>query len=370
MSRIETDQAGTSSEDTTRDHAAVHMSRFSCPAPLVDHPHVILGHGGGGKLSAELIERVFLPRFGNPSLNALGDSTVVSLPSGRIAVSTDSFVVRPLFFPGGSIGDLAINGTVNDLAMSGARPLYLTAAFILEEGLPIADLIRIADDMLHAATAAGVVIITGDTKVVERGHGDGCYINTTGIGVVPEVCDIRLDRATPGDVVILSGTIGDHGMAVMSRREGLEFESPIVSDTACLADLVQAMLEACPDIHVLRDPTRGGLATSLNEIAQASRCGIVIEQPSIPIDPLVQSACEFLGLDPMQVANEGKLVAVVPAEAADAVLSAMQDHPAGRRATIVGRIVADEHHLVVARTPIGAHRIVTMPIGEQLPRIC
>ncbi|HMO16059.1 MAG TPA: hydrogenase expression/formation protein HypE [Pirellulaceae bacterium] len=362
--------AQTTKVEPSANRAAVEMHEFSCPIPIHDHQHIIMGHGGGGTLSAELIEQIFLPRFGNPALYALGDSTVLSLPSSRIAVSTDSFVVRPLFFPGGSIGDLAVNGTVNDLAMSGARPLYLTAGFILEEGLPIDDLVRIVDDMARAARAAGITIVAGDTKVVQRGHGDGCYINTSGIGVVAAGLDLCLDRATVGDVVILSGTIGDHGMAVMSRRDGLEFDAPITSDTACLADLVQTILHACPETHVLRDPTRGGLATSLNEIANASRCGIVIEEQAIPIDSTVRSACDFLGLDPLLVANEGKLVAVVPEGSADAVVTAMRNHPLGSRAALIGRVVADEHNMVVARTSLGGHRIVTMPIGEQLPRIC
>jgi hydrogenase expression/formation protein HypE len=317
-----------------------------------------------------LIEHLFLTRLGNRSLNALGDSTPLLLPSTRIAVSTDSFVVQPLFFPGGSIGDLAINGTVNDLAMSGAKPLYLTAGFILEEGLSLNDLTRIVDDMAAAAEAAGVTIIAGDTKVVERGHGDGCYINTSGIGIISEGIQLGIDQAQPGDKVILSGTIGDHGMAVMSVREGLEFESPIVSDSAPLADLVETMVRSCPAVKGLRDPTRGGLATSLNEIAAASACGIVIEQELIPVDPIVQAACEFLGLDPLLVANEGKLVAVVPAASADVILAAMRSHPRGQRATVIGRVVEDHNHLVVARTAVGTHRIVSTPIGEQLPRIC
>ncbi len=345
-------------------------SQLSCPRPLADHPHIVLGHGGGGKLSAELIEQIFLPRFGAPSDHPLGDSTVVALPAGRIAVSTDSFVVRPLFFPGGSIGDLAVNGTVNDLAASGAQPLYLTASFILEEGLPLDDLVRIVEDMARAARNAGVRIIAGDTKVVERGHGDGCYITTTGVGIVPDGCDIRLDRAQVGDVVLISGTVGDHGMAVMSRREGLEFSGPLASDTASLSGLVQALLAVCPDVHVLRDPTRGGLAMTLNEIAQAARCGIEIIQAAVPIDPIVQSACEFLGLDPLLVANEGKIVAVVPAATAEQALNALRRHPLGQRAAMIGQVIADPNHLVVARTAVGTRRVVPMPIGEQLPRIC
>jgi hydrogenase expression/formation protein HypE len=294
----------------------------------------------------------------------------LQLPSSRIAVSTDSFVVQPLFFPGGSIGDLAVNGTLNDLAMSGATPLYLTAGFILEEGLPIEQLLRIATDMARAASQAGVTIVAGDTKVVERGHGDGCYINTTGIGSLPEDRNISIHQARPGDVVIVSRTMGDHGMAVMSVREGLEFESSIRSDTCSLADLVDVMLVHCPGIRVLRDPTRGGLATSLNEIASASKCGIKINEDSVPVDPVVRSACEFLGLDPLLVANEGKLVAIVPAADATRLLATMRMHPLACNAAIIGTVVEDRHQLVVARTSLGSNRIVPMPIGQQLPRIC
>lgn len=349
---------------------SIDFSQTVCPVPLRDYPHIVMGHGGGGRLSAELLEHVFLPAFKNEQLDALGDSTPLQLPSNRIAVSTDSFVVQPLFFPGGCIGNLAVHGTVNDLAMSGAKPLYLTAGFILEEGLSVEQLMRIVNEMGRSAREAGVTIIAGDTKVVERGHGDGCYINTTGIGILPVHRNISIDRARPGDVVLVSGTMGDHGMAVMSVREGLEFDSPLLSDSASLTDLVQRMLETCPEIRVLRDPTRGGLATSLNEIAAASRCGIKIDETSVPVNPIVRSACEFFGLDPMLVANEGKLVAIVPAEMADRLLATMRAHPLGEQAAILGRVVEDSHQLVVARTALGANRVVTMPIGQQLPRIC
>jgi hydrogenase expression/formation protein HypE len=349
---------------------AIDIEDFVCPLPLRDYPHVVMGHGGGGKLSAELIEHVFLPAFRHSSLAALNDSTPLQLPANRIAVSTDSFVVQPLFFPGGSIGDLAVNGTVNDVAMSGAKPLYLTAGFILEEGLPIETLMRIVRDMARAAAKAGVTIVAGDTKVVERGRGDGCYINTTGIGALAEGCNISIDRARTGDVVLISGTLGDHGMAVMSVREGLEFESPIQSDTCSLAELVEVMREQCTDIRVLRDPTRGGLATSLNEIANASGCGIKIDELSVPVDPVVRSACEFLGLDPMLVANEGKLVAIVPAVDASRLLAVMRSHPLARDAAIIGTVVEDSHKLVVAKTALGSHRVIPLPIGQQLPRIC
>jgi len=348
----------------------IDFDSLSCPVPLQDYPHIILGHGGGGKLSSELIEHIFLPAFENKHLAGLGDSTVFDVEGGRMAFSTDSYVVQPLFFPGGSIADLAVNGTVNDLSMSGANPLYLSAGFILEEGFPVAKLKRIADDMGDAARKAGVAIITGDTKVVERGHGDGCYINTAGIGVVPHGVDINPAMARPGDAVLVSGSLGDHGMAVMSVREGLEFEAQIKSDSAPLNEMVAAMLDACSDIHVLRDPTRGGLAASLNEIAASSNCGIVIDEKSLPINSTVQSACEILGLDPLLVANEGKLVCIVPEASAANVLDAMKKSPYGANAAKIGTIVSDHPSMVIAKTQIGASRVITIPIGEQLPRIC
>lgn len=340
-----------------------------CPIPLRDYPKIVLGHGGGGRLSAELIEQIFLSAFGKPD-SPLDDATPLCLPSPRIALSTDSFVVRPLFFPGGSIGDLAVNGTCNDLAMSGARPLYLTAGFILEEGLPTQQLIRIARDMAQAAQRAGVSIVAGDTKVVERGHGDGCYINTTGIGILPAEVNIASDRASPGDIVLVSGTLGDHALAIMSVREGLAFDAAIASDTACLVTMVQELISACPGVRVLRDPTRGGLAASLNEIAASSNCGIEIVESDIPIDTVVRSACEILGLDALQAANEGKLVAIVPPDQAQQALHTLRQHPLGFAAAIIGRIVEDKHRLVVAKTIFGSNRIIPMPIGEQLPRIC
>lgn len=351
------------------------VSRFTCPAPLADDPHIVLGHGGGGTLSRELIEHVFLPAFTNPLLAGLGDSTVVDLAAdlaggGRLVLSTDSYVVRPLFFPGGSIGDLAVNGTVNDLAMSGGRPRYLTAGFIVEEGLPIGTLAEVAARMGRAAAAAGVMIVTGDTKVVERGHGDGVYINTAGIGVVPPGVAIGSGPIRAGDVVLLSGMIGDHGMAIMSVREGLAFESQIESDSAPLHGLVAAMLAECADIRILRDPTRGGVATSLNEIASLANCGIEIDESAVPVNAHVSSACEILGLDPLLVANEGKLLAVVPAEPAERVLAAMRGHEHGREAVVLGRVVVGHPQLVVMRTAVGGTRVIPMPIGEQLPRIC
>jgi hydrogenase expression/formation protein HypE len=317
-----------------------------------------------------LVEHLFLPAFRNNALAALGDAAVLSVPPGRLAFTSDSFVVRPLFFPGGSIGDLAVNGTVNDLAMSGAEPLFLSAAFVLEEGFAIAELAGVVDRMAAAARHAGVQVVAGDTKVVERGHGDGCYITTSGIGSIPDGVNIGPDRTRPGDVVIVSGSVGDHGMAVMSVREGLEFETAIESDTAPLHGLVRDMLAATPNIHCLRDPTRGGLAAALNEVAARSRVGILIEEAAIPVNPAVRAACEMLGLDPLHVANEGKLVAVVPAEWADAVLARMRKHEIGARAGVIGRVTDQHPGIVVAHTGIGGKRIIPLPLAEQLPRIC
>jgi hydrogenase expression/formation protein HypE len=362
----------------------VDFANWSCPLPLRDYPNVVIGHGGGGTLSAELIEHIFLPAFRNAALENLGDGAVVRLDvelesskgSGsmripRLALSTDSFVVRPLFFPGGSIGELAVNGTVNDLAMCGARPTYLTAGFIIEEGLPMAALGQIVERMGAAARAAGVQIVTGDTKVVDKGHGDGVFINTSGIGVIRDGVAVGPANARPGDVVLLSGTIGDHGMAIMSVREGLEFETVIRSDCAPLHTLVEAMLaDDATAIHVLRDPTRGGVAASLNEIAAKSGAGIAIDERALPVRPDVQAACELLGMDPIHVANEGKLVAIVAPERADAVLVAMRAHPLGRDGAIIGRVVAEHPGMLVARTGIGGTRVIPMQLGEQLPRIC
>ena len=342
---------------------------WTCPVPLRDSPTIVMGHGGGGQLSAELIEHLFVPAFG-ASPSGLADSAVVTLDGTRIAFSTDTFVVRPLFFPGGSIGHLAVNGTVNDLAMSGAMPAHLSCGFVLEEGTELSVVGRVASDIGAAARTAGVSVVTGDTKVVDAGHGDQVYVNTAGIGVVPDGVDIRPDRASPGDVVIVSGAIGVHGIAIMSVREGIEFGSELVTDTAALTPLVQAMLAVTRDLHVLRDPTRGGMATSLNEIAAASGVGVRLVERAIPVPPDVGNACAMLGLDPMYVANEGKLVAFVPRESADAVLAAMRAHPLGAQAAIVGECVEEHPGMVVATTTFGATRVVDTPLGEQLPRIC
>lgn len=346
------------------------IEKWQCPLPLRDYPSITLGHGGGGKLSSELVEHLFLPAFGNPDLAQLRDSTVLPLDAGRYAFSTDSYVVRPLFFAGGSIGHLAVHGTINDLAMSGAKPLYLSVGMILEEGLPMVDLQRIVQDMAIAARNAGVAIVTGDTKVVERGHGDGCYINTSGIGFIPAGIHLSSDRIQPGDGVLVSGTVGDHGMAIMSQREGLEFEAPIVSDTAALHDLVAGLLKAAPNLRMLRDPTRGGVAASLNEIAMASGLGIELEEASIPISPVVQSACEILGLDPLLVANEGKMLAIVPADEIENALRMLRGHRLGRASAMIGRVVAEHPKMLTLRTQFGTQRVIAIPMGEQLPRIC
>ncbi|MFF2348166.1 hydrogenase expression/formation protein HypE [Kitasatospora sp. NPDC058115] len=346
------------------------LSGWSCPLPLRDHPRVVMGHGGGGAMSAELVAGLFAPAYGNRTLAGLADSAVLELGGARLAFSTDSYVVRPLFFPGGSIGDLAVNGTVNDLAMSGARPAYLSCGFILEEGVEMAVVDRVAKALGAAARAAGVEVVTGDTKVVEAGRGDGVYLNTAGIGLVPEGVRIAPQRAVPGDVVIVSGDIGLHGVAIMSVREGLEFGVTVESDCAALGGLVGAMLAVTPDLHALRDPTRGGLGAALNEIATAAGVGVVVNERAVPVPPEVANACAVLGLDPMYVANEGKLVAFVPREEADAVLAAMRAHPRGTGAAVIGACVADHPGTVVARTAFGGTRVVDLPMGEQLPRIC
>ncbi len=348
---------------------------LSCPVPLPDATldRIVLGHGSGGRLSHDLIRRVFLPDLNNPPLSALNDGAVLTLPDGdgRLVVSTDAHVIRPLFFPGGDIGRLAVCGTVNDLAMMGARPLWLTAGFILEEGLPLEALQRVVRSMQTAAAEAGVQVVAGDTKVVERGSADGLFITTAGVGWVPAGVDISGANARPGDVVLVSGTLGDHGIAVLSEREGLGFETELRSDVAPLNGLVATMLAiAAGAVHVLRDPTRGGLATTLNEIAAQSGVSIELEERCIPLHPAVRSACEMLGLDPLYVANEGKLVACVAPEAAEAVLAAMHAHPYGRQATAIGRVGEGPAGQVTLKTPIGGTRLLDMLAGEMLPRIC
>jgi len=334
------------------------------------HGRVDMTHGGGGRAMAQLIDELFLAAFDNEWLRQANDQAAFAVPGGRMVMATDSHVVSPLFFPGGDIGCLSVHGTVNDVAMAGARPLYLAAGFILEEGFPLADLKRIVLSMAAAAKEAGVPIVTGDTKVVEQGKGDGVFITTTGVGVVPPGIDIRGDRARPGDRILVSGAIGDHGVAIMSLRENLEFETTIESDTAALHGLVAAMVDAAPGIHCLRDPTRGGLATTLNELARQSAAGMVIAENRIPCHAQVRAACEFLGLDPLYVANEGKLVAICAPADADRLLTAMRAHPLGRAAAIIGDVIEDPHHFVQMDTSFGGRRVVDWLTGEQLPRIC
>jgi hydrogenase expression/formation protein HypE len=346
------------------------IALFTCPAPLSKRDRIVLGHGSGGRLSAELLREVFLPLFSNPVLDRMDDQAIFEIGGSKIAFTTDSFVVKPLFFPGGDIGSLAVHGTVNDLAMGGARPLVLSAGFILEEGFPMEDLQRIAASMAKAAASAGVAIVTGDTKVVERGKGDGLFVNTTGIGLVPDHVRLSASQARPGDRVILSGPIGDHGIAILAKREGLEFDTEILSDSAPLHELVAAMLEVSTEIRCLRDPTRGGLSSALNEIAEQSGVSIQIEEPRIPVHDQVKGACELLGLDPLYVANEGKLVAIVAPEAADRILAAMRSNERGAEATIIGTVGEKRAGLVTMRTAFGSTRIVDLLAGDQLPRIC
>jgi hydrogenase expression/formation protein HypE len=343
---------------------------WTCPAPFRQHDRVTMGHGGGGVLTAELVERLILPAFGAAAGDASVDAAVLEVDAGRLAFTTDSYVVRPLVFPGGDIGSLAVNGTVNDLAMSGAQPLALSAGFVLEEGLELATLHHIARSMGEAARRAGVKIEAGDTKVVEAGNADGMYVTTAGVGVVPPGVDIRPDRAVAGDVLIVSGPIGEHGITVMSMREGLEFGTGLQSDTAALNGLVARMLAVCPDVHVLRDLTRGGLASALCEIAEAAHVGVRFAEALVPIPEAVTAACGFLGLDPTHVANEGKLIAIVPAKAADAVLAALHSLPEGSGAVAIGSVTDEHPGTVAATTTLGASRIVDRPLGEQLPRIC
>jgi hydrogenase expression/formation protein HypE len=331
---------------------------------------VDMSHGSGGRAMAQLIGELFQRYLDHELLTRGNDQALFAPPPGRLVMSTDGHVVSPLFFPGGDIGSLAVHGTINDVAMAGARPLYLAAGFILEEGFPLADLARIVESMARAANAAGVPVVTGDTKVVERGKGDGVFITTTGIGVVPDGILISGDRAAPGDVILVSGSMGDHGVAILSKRENLGFETEIQSDSAALHELVATMVAAVADIHCLRDPTRGGLATTLNELAHQSGVGMQIREDAIPVSPEVTAACELLGLDPLYVANEGKLIAICPPDQADRLLEAMRAHPLGAASSIIGEVVEDMHHFVQMETGFGGSRIVDWLAGEQLPRIC
>ena len=348
----------------------VNPAGLSCPVPFTENDRILLGHGSGGAMTSELLARCFLPAFRNEYLERLDDQAVVAVNGARLAFTTDSYVVTPLFFAGGDIGTLAVNGTVNDLATAGARPLYLSAAFILEEGFPLVDLGRIVESMRAAAEAAGVLLVTGDTKVVDRGKADGCFITTTGIGVVEHSRLISADRARPGDAVVLSGAIAEHGMTIMAARAELQLETPIASDTAALHRLVLDVMDTGADVHCLRDPTRGGVATALNELAQRSRVGIVVDEASIVVREPVHGICELLGLDPLYVANEGRLLAIVARSDADRVVTAMRRHPEGAEARVIGEVVDDAARLVVLKTAIGGRRIVDMLQGDQLPRIC
>ncbi len=345
------------------------MKRRSRPISIA-HSTVDMTHGAGGRAMADLIEALFVKHLDNALLRQGNDQAAFAPPPGRLVLSTDGHVVSPLFFPGGDIGSLAVHGTINDIAMAGARPLYLSAGFILEAGFPLADLEAIVASMARAAREAAVPVVTGDTKVVEKGKGDGVFITTTGLGVVPDGVNISGDRAAPGDKILLSGSIGDHGVAILSKRENLEFETQIVSDSAALHGLVAAMVEAVPEIHCLRDPTRGGLAATLNELAHQSGVGMRLKETAIPVKPEVAGACELLGLDPLNVANEGKLIAICAAGDADALLQAMRAHPLGADAAIIGEVVADEHCFVQMETALGGRRMVDWLAGEQLPRIC
>jgi hydrogenase expression/formation protein HypE len=327
-------------------------------------------HGSGGRATAELIRTLFHRHLGNAWLAQGNDQAAFDIGASRLVISTDAHVIAPLFFPGGDIGSLAVHGTINDVAMAGARPLYLSAAFILEEGFPLADLDRIVASMARASRDAGVPVVTGDTKVVEKGKGDGVFITTTGVGVVPAGVDISGDKAAPGDAILVSGSLGDHGIAVLSKRENLTFETEILSDSAALHGLVAEMVAAAPTIHCLRDPTRGGLAATLNELAQQSRVGMRLVESAIPFKPDVLAACELLGLDPLYIANEGKLIAICAAEDAPRVLEAMRAHPLGRDAAIIGEVVSDPHAFVQMKTKFGGSRMVDWLSGDPLPRIC
>ncbi|MFN8101878.1 MAG: hydrogenase expression/formation protein HypE [Mycobacterium sp.] len=350
--------------------AATDPADWVCPLPLRETRRLVLGHGGGGVLSEELIENLFLPAFGSTGAVAR-DSALLDVPGGRIAVTTDSYVVQPLFFPGGNIGDLAVNGTVNDLACSGAQPLGLTAGFILEEGLELEVLGAVAESMGAAARSAGVGIVTGDTKVVGRGNADQMFVNTAGVGVVPAGVHIGPERVRPGDDIIVSGNLGEHGVAIMSVREGIDFGTVVTTDSAPLHGLVDAMLGAGgAAVHALRDPTRGGLVAAVVEIARSAGVGVELDEASIPVPDTVASACSFLGLDPLQVANEGKIVAFVAPEDSDAVLDAMRARPEGTRAAVIGRVVGDHPGMAVGRTAFGTTRVIERELGEQLPRIC
>lgn len=343
---------------------------FECPLPISATDRVLLGHGSGGKLTAELIEKLIVPAFANPALDALDDQAIVAVPHARLAFTTDSYVVTPIFFPGGDIGELAVNGTINDLACGGAQPVALSLALILEEGLPLADLRRVIESARRAAAAAGVSIVTGDTKVVGRGSGDQIFINTSGLGIVPAGVELGSAYVRPGDAILLSGPIGDHGVAIMARRAGLELDADVTSDTAPLHELSAALLRACPELHALRDPTRGGVAATLVELATRRKLGIEVDEAAIPVRDAVRGACELLGLDPLLVANEGKLVGFVPEACVDAALAALRAHPLGRHAARIGTVTDAHPGVVELVTPVRGRRLLDLPFAEPLPRIC
>lgn len=343
---------------------------WQCAIPSSEEERVSMTHGGGGKLSQRLVDEIFLPVMDNPFLHRKLDAALLDCPGGKIAMTTDSYVVTPRFFPGGNIAKLSVYGTINDLAVSGATPLAISAAWILEEGFAISELKQLAEEMGAAAREVGVPVVAGDTKVVDRGRGDGCYITTTGIGIVPYGSDIGPHRICAGDAILISGTIGDHGMSIMAARGGLPISTEMVSDCAPLHELIASLISAGISIHAMRDPTRGGLSSALNELANGVRLGFMIEEGSVPIAPLVRSACEMLGIDPWTVANEGKLLLFVPLGEAEHALRVLQNHPLGQSASIVGRVVEDHPGIVVGKTQFGTHRIVVMPSGDSLPRIC
>ncbi len=346
------------------------MTAFTCPAPLARYERIVMGHGSGGRLTADLVNHLFLPIFGGDVLGALEDQATLAIDGGRVAITTDGFVVRPLFFPGGDIGSLAVHGTVNDLAVGGAEPRYLTAAFVLEEGLPIETLAKVARSMRAACDEAGVTIVAGDTKVVERGKADGIFITTTGVGVVPPGRRLSISAARAGDRVLVSGPIGDHGIAVLSVREGLEFETALESDSAPVTALARKVLAAAPRTRCMRDPTRGGVASALNELAVASKVGVVLREEAIPVRAAVRAACELFGLDVLHVACEGRLVAIVPPDEAENALAALAKVPCGDEACLIGEIIAHQAGLVTLCSPLGGERIVPLLSGEPLPRIC
>ncbi|HKK41335.1 MAG TPA: hydrogenase expression/formation protein HypE [Bacteroidales bacterium] len=343
---------------------------ISCPIPISEYDCVVMAHGGGGRMSDNLIKKMFFSQLGNEYLDKAHDGAILPLKGNRLAFTTDSYVVNPVFFPGGNIGELAVNGTVNDLVCCGAKPLYISLAFIIEEGFLMNDLWRIVLSISLAAKEAGVKIVTGDTKVVEKGKGDKIYINTSGVGEIAPGIEISPERCSPGDIIILNGTVADHGIAILSKRQNLSFESGIVSDTASLSGMMADVFENCRDVHVLRDPTRGGLASSLNEIASSAGVGITIYEDSIPLNESVKGACELMGFDPLYVANEGKILVFVPGDEAEKVLAIMKRHPEGKESSVIGEVTGNDKGLVKLKTLVGSTRIVDMISGEQLPRIC